>query len=51
MLKFLEHNIDITYVFQPVVLATFKSSKNKASPRLTTLSWTTSMMTKTSLSR
>ena len=29
-LKFLERNIDITDVFQSVVLATLKSSKNKA---------------------
>jgi hypothetical protein len=30
MLKFLEHNIDITDVFKSVVLASMKSSKNKA---------------------
>jgi sulfite reductase alpha subunit-like flavoprotein len=29
-LKFLERNIDITNIFQSVVLATLKSSKNKA---------------------
>jgi len=49
-LKFLDRNIYITYVFKSVVLATLKSSKTKALTRITTLSWTTSIMTKTSLS-
>ena len=48
-LKFLEHNINITDVFKSVVLATLKSSKTKALTKA--YAWTTSIMTKTSLSR